>query len=272
MRIASTICLTTALTTVLTTGSVAFGPSALAQDAQSQPAAEPPAPPAPTLAPLSDEDKKKLKVDEPETAAPEPSATIGVGVRMRYIFLPKSVLELFLGHATSLSSYAIGGEVIRRKGNLDIAFGLEYANISPEDGLYLEKDRNPALATDYPDFVHFDGFGMISVDGTFIWHADLAPWIQFRYGAGVGVGFLIGEIQKQKAPCGSTTTVDQLDDPNTCMVAPGTLVRKADYPPVVPIVNLLLGFRIKLRDEISLNIEGGFRDVFFVGGGIGYFF
>jgi hypothetical protein len=269
MKLASTPGL--AYFSCLAVAMLAFAPRALAQDAQTQPAPEPTLKPV-TPPPLSDEDKKKLVVGEPETAAPEPTATVGIGVRMRYIFLPQSVLELFLGHATSLSSYAFGGEVIRRKGNLDIAFGVEYANLSPSDGLYLEKNRNPANSSDYPDFVHFDGFGMISVDGTFIWHTDLTPWMSFRYGAGVGIGFLVGDIDKQKATCGSTTTTGQLDDPSVCPVTPGTVVRKADYPPVVPIVNLLLGLRIKLHDEVSLNVEAGFRDVFFVGGGIGYFF
>src|SRR5215470_2410587 len=219
---------------------------ASAQDAETQKPANEATPPPP--------DKTKINVEEPEAPPPEPPAKIGVGGRFRYIFLPKSVLELFLGHATAMNSFSLGAEVIRRKGNLDITFGLEYANISPSDGLYLEKNKDPSQASDYPDFVHFDNFGMISVDGTFIWHTDFTNWLSFRYGAGIGIGFLLGEIQKQKAQCSSTTTVDQLDDPNACPVPQGTTVRNADKPPVVPIINLLLGLRFKLHDEISLNI------------------
>src|SRR5262250_1270501 len=161
-----------------------LAPRAFAQD---QPQTNPPAveqPVSPSAAPSCEPSKPKLKVDEPETAAPEAPAQIGVGGRFRYIFLPSAVLNLFLGHSTSMNSFAAGGEVIRRKGNLDIVFGLEYANISPSNGLYLEKGKNPALMTDQPDYVTFDNFSMISLDGTFIWHSDLADWMQFRYGTG----------------------------------------------------------------------------------------
>lgn len=242
--------------------------------AQDTPQMTPPAveqPVGPTAAPSREPAKPKLKVDEPETAPPEAPAQIGVGARFRYIFLPSSVLNLFLGHSTSMNSVAFGGEVIRRKGNLDIVFGLEYANISPSNGLYLEKGKNPSLMTDQPDFVTFDNFSMISLDGTFIWHSDLADWVQFRYGAGIGIGFLLGDIKKQKGSCSSTTTVDQLDDPHACDPV-STTVRLADKPPVVPIVNLLLGLRFKLKDMLSLNVEVGFRDVFFTGVSLGYFF
>jgi hypothetical protein len=249
----------------------AAAPAAFAQD---NPQTSPPAveqPVGPAAAPSHEPTKPKIKVDEPETAAPEAPAQIGIGARFRYIFLPASVLNLFLGHATSMSSVAIGGEVIRRKGNLDIVFGLEYANISPANGLYLEKGKNPALMSDYPDYVTFDNFSMVSVDGTFIWHADLAPFMQFRYGAGIGIGFLLGDIKKQKGSCPSSTTPDQLDNPHACDPVSPT-VRLADKPPVVPIVNLLVGLRFKIVNELSANVEIGFRDVFFSGVSLGYFF
>jgi len=268
MRLASTTLLALLLV-------CAAGPAS-AQDAQNQPAATPvplnevpvaPAPGGPKPAPTS-----KLKVDEPETAAPEEGAKIGVGARFRYIFLPKPVIELFLGHATGLSSVSVGGEVIRRKGNLDLVFGLEYANISPANGLYLEKGKDPSLMTDYPDYVTFDNFAMISIDGTFIWHTELTSFMQLRYGAGIGIGFLLGDIKKQKTACTTGTTPSQLDDPNTCPIQTTAPVRIADKPPVVPIVNLIAGLRFKVVDQLSLNIELGFRDVFFTGASLGYFF
>lgn len=245
-------------------------PRAFAQDMpQTSPPAEQPV--GPSAAPSREPAKPKLKVDEPETAPPEAPAQIGIGARFRYIFLPTAVLNLFLDHSTSMNSVSFGGEVIRRKGNLDIVFGLEYANISPSNGLYLEKGKNPSLMTDQPDYVTFDNFSMVSVDGTFIWHSDLTDIIQFRYGAGIGIGFLLGDIKKQKASCSSTTTVNQLDDPHACDPV-STTVRISDKPPVVPIVNLLLGLRFKLKDLVSINVEAGFRDVFFTGVSLGYFF
>jgi hypothetical protein len=188
--------------------------------------------------------------------------------------MPTAVLNLFLGHSTTMTSVSYGGEIIRRKGNFDIVFGLEYANISPADGLYLEKGNDPGQFDQYPDYVHFDNFSMLSVDGAFIWHAELTPFMQLRYGAGIGIGFLLGNIKKTKTTCtkhGASTTPDQLDDPTECDPQPAT-TKNADKPPVVPIVDLLAGLRFKLGDQVSLNLEMGFRDVFFAGGSVGYFF
>jgi hypothetical protein len=247
--------------------------SALAQD-NPPPPSGPPAkevPVTPGSAPKQ-VTQKKLNVDEPEVAAAEPSAQVGIGARGRFIFLPQSVLQLFLGHATSMTSFSVGGEVVRKKGNLDIVFGLEYANISPKDGLYLEKGKDPANFGDSPDYVHFNNFSMISLDGSFIWHSDLTDFMQLRYGAGIGVGFLLGDIEKQKTSCASNTTVDQLDDPNTTQCVRQPTVKNADKPPVVPIVNLLAGIRFKLGEQGSINLELGFRDVFFGGLSLDYFF
>ena len=42
---------------------------------------------------------------------------------------------------------------------------------------------------------------------------------------------------------------------------------------MVPIPSLLLGLRIKIIDQLSFNLEAGFKlPSFFAGGGIGYFF
>jgi hypothetical protein len=235
-----------------------------------------PVAPAPGPAPEAKEvSKGKLTTKEVEsTEAPEPPVQIGVGGRFRFIWMPTAVLNLFLGHSTTLTSWSAGGEIIRRKGNLDMVWGLEYANISPADGLYLEKGKDPGMFGDYPDKIHFDGFSMISVDWSFIWHTDLTPFMQLRYGAGIGVGFTLGNIQKFKMMCDADTTPDELDDINTtkCRQQTTTPVN-ADMPSRVwPIVNLLAGLRFQLVDQLALNVELGFRDVFFGGLSLGYFF
>jgi len=232
---------------------------------ESQPAAGPAAKELP---------KGKLQTQEIEGEAAEAPATFGVGGRFRFIWMPSAVLNLFLGHSTTMKSFSGGGEVIRRKGNLDMVWGLEFANISPDDGLYLEKGKDPGQFGDYPDYIHFDGFALISLDWSFIWHSDITSKIQFRYGAGIGVAFLLGNIQKFQQPCPQGTTADQLDDPNFCPVANrATQPKDADIPSRVwPVVNLLAGMRFQLVDQVALSVEIGFRDVFFGGIGVGYFF
>ncbi len=267
----------TALSTLL----VLFGGvPAWAQQPTPSPAPPPapaPAPPPPVgtaPAPASDATTPPPPVELEEKPAAEEPGAVGVAVRGRFLFLPSGIMNLFLAHSTSLAQYSFGAAFVRRKGNFDIEFGLEYANVSPKDGYYLEKGNDPGQQGQYPDKIHFDNFSMISADATFIWHTNIVPTVQFRYGAGIGIGFLLGDIIGTKQTCSAGTSTGDLDDPTAngkCSDVPGTTAAKSK-PPVVPIVHLLVGIRFKLIDQLSLNVEVGIRDLPFVGANIGYFF
>ena len=260
-----------------------FAPPVLAQTPPSSQPAEPPTPP-PGDAPMPVQTtpqptgvgehgpEKKLRMDEEEEETETEAETQwGIGARSYFTFLPASVIELFVEHATSMSSASFAATVIRRKGNFDIEFNIEYGLYSPENGLYEEKGEDPSQVDQYPDLVIFDKLGMISGDASFIWHTDLTDFMQFRYGAGIGVGVKIGSFTQQDTMCDSTTTIDDLDDINAC--TPVGVPEEGDVPPVLPVVKLLLGLRFKIVDQLSLNIEAGWRfPAFFAGGGIGYFF
>jgi hypothetical protein len=249
--------------------------------AQDPPSTPPPAEPAPTT-PAGETPGQQptgTMTPQPRRTGPdidseehevEAETHWGIGARSRFIFMPAGVIELFVEHATSMNSVSFGGEVIRRKGNFDIVFGIEYGNISPEDGLYQEPDEDPSMMGMYPDYVRFDNFALLSLDASFLWHVNLTDFMMFRYGAGIGIGVVLGGFTQTDTTCNNTTTIDDLDNPNACTLT-GT-PEDGDPPPVVPIVNLLLGLRFKIADQLGVNIEAGFRDVFFVGGGIGYFF
>lgn len=237
------------------------------------PPAPPPTPPPVGTAPAAQPEATTPPPLEEEKTVEEPGA-IGVAARLRFIFLPSAILNLFLEHSTSMSQYSVGAAFVRRKGNFDIEFALEYANVSPKDGFYLEKGNDPGQQGQYPDRIHFDNLSMISADATFIWHANIVPTVQIRYGAGIGIGFLLGNIVGTKQMCSAGTSVGDLDNPTAngkCNDIPGTTTNKSK-PPVVPIVHLLAGVRFKLIDQLSLNIEVGIRDLPFVGANIGYFF
>jgi len=192
----------------------------------------------------------------------------GAGVRLRWVFMPTAVMNLFLDHSTPMSSVGFGAQAIRRKGNFDIAFGLEYENVSPSNGYYVESGGNPALPEDN-DFVTFDGLAVLGLDASFIWHAPIAKRVDFRYGAGIGIGFVFGDIYQADASC---TGPDLSAGSPTCTHVMGLGPKSNDVPPVVPIVNVLLGTRIKVNDQINVNVEGGFRDVFYLGVGSDYIF
>jgi hypothetical protein len=46
----------------------------------------------------------------------------------------------------------------------------------------------------------------------------------------------------------------------------------SDKPPVLIAINVIVGFKIKVHRHASINISGGFRNGFFVGGGPEYVF
>jgi hypothetical protein len=206
----------------------------------------------------------------------------GVGARLRYVFLPKAMLNLFLEHSTSMSSVGFGAEVVGRKGDSDIVFGLEYDGASPEDGLYQDKGDDPGLCTSdsgtCPDYTRFDGLGMIGVDASFIWHANLSSKVQLRYGGGLGIGIVTGAIYQTKMRCQPGTTVSDLDDPNACgdhNVGANQVEaekKSSDVPPVVPIIIALFGARFLISDNLAVNVETGFRDVFYLGMGADWIF
>ncbi len=201
-------------------------------------------------------------------------AKIGLGVRVRDVFMPQAVLNLFLDHSTSMNQYGIGAEVVRRKGDFDIVFGLEYDSVQPANGLYLKSGDNPSGCVPgdtCPDYITFKNFSLLGLDASFIWHYKITDMVQLRYGAGIGVGFVLGELDKTHTQCGGGTTVGQLDDPNACTKV-GGMIKSGDVPPVVPIVNVQLGARIKVNKQLGVNLEAGFRDVFFFGLGTDYIF
>ncbi len=231
-------------------------------------------PPAPAFAQeeTTAEPTEAASGDIEEELEPEDDSRWGFGPRVRYLFLPQSVLELFLDHATSLSSFSIGGELSYRLDTLDIVVSLDYSNGDAEDGLYLEKGDNANTVEGAPDFTEFDGFGLLSVDITFLWHLALHDRVALRGGLGLGAGLVLGEIYQTDTVCVGIDDPSQLDDPNACTKTPGTRKVDEDVPGVIPVVNLLLGLRFKVTPDLTVNVEGGFRNAFFFGVGGGYFF
>ncbi|MBI4510473.1 MAG: hypothetical protein HY698_12620 [Deltaproteobacteria bacterium] len=197
----------------------------------------------------------------------------GIGLRARYVAIPTWLLNLFLDHSTAMGHPGIALEAVRRKGDFDIVLGLEYENISPKDGLYLEKGDNPGTPGEYPDYVTFDGLALLGMDISFLWHLKFHEKVSLRYGAGIGVGFVLGDVVQADTVCNPGTSADDLDDPKACPVDPRALPEKSDdVPPVVPIVNVLVGMRFKVTDRIFVNLEGGFRNMFYGGIGTNYMF
>ena len=178
------------------------------------------------------------------------------------------MLNLFTKQNVPLSSWGTGIEFFRRKANFDlVGVGQLPEHVAARDGNWLGKGHDAITDTDY---VQFNGLALYALDVSFVWHSMFTEWFGMHYGAGIGVGIVAGEILRTSnnpANCteenagnvnvcnpvgsrpngsgGLTLSTDSLmpgpDDPTNPH-------RFADpnVPPVLPIVNLVVGFDFRL--------------------------
>jgi hypothetical protein len=212
--------------------------------------------------------------DDDDDAAPVPTATaaleeetlIGLGLRLRNVRLPESVLEIFVEDAPGGSStFGIGGEISRRKGDFELVFGLEYEKIFVDPGIWVERDKEPP--GDEVDFVEFDGFGWITADVTFLNHTRFGQHFALRYGGGAGLGVLLGEVKRTDYVCDSSD-LDSCDP----VVNAENQDEPYDLPPVFPVLTGIFGAQIRPTPNMLINIELGIRTLPFFGVTAGYYF
>lgn len=192
----------------------------------------------------------------------------GMGLRLRGVFEPKGVIELFIEEASGgVFSPGFGVEFLRRKGNFELVLGLEYENVSPPDGHWLEKGDDGVSPGQYPDYVEFDGLAWFTADLAFMFHNPINDKVSFRYGAGFGLGIVLGEVLQTDQICTGRDFDSQCTDDTT-----GQINDEADIPPVFPVIDLILGVQFKPTKKMTVNLEGGLRTLFFFGISAGYFF
>jgi hypothetical protein len=195
-----------------------------------------------------------------------PKTELGVGLRLRNVRIPNALLELFVEQAAGGgSNFGFGLEFVRHKANFEIAVGIEYESLAVGEGVWV--DKGEMIPQDDADRVEFDGFGWVTVDAAFIWHTKVHEKVALRYGAGIGLGLIRGEVLRTDVVC--TTS-----DPSSCNNQPGGMVREPEdaIPPVFPVINLLAGAQIRPVEKIAINIEAGIRTIPYVGTTIVYFF
>lgn len=192
----------------------------------------------------------------------------GVGLRGRYVGVPRGVLELFVEEASSGVAHPAGGlELIRRRGGFELILGFEMESLSPENGLWL--DKGSTLPADTPDQVEFEDFGWVTADLTVVWHTPLHERFGLRYGAGFGLGVIRGEILRTDTECTGETTdsCEPVSGPEE-----GKYREAEDLPPVFPVVGALFGAQYRPLDPLSINLEVGLRSVAYAGTSVSYFF
>jgi hypothetical protein len=252
--------------------------------------------PTETKAPAATEAAAAAPVESiTDQGAPRPAdLSYGAAARLRWVSVPRWLLNIFTKQNVPLSSYAVAGEFFRRKGEFEFAVSLGYQNMSPADGNWLGKTNNAATDTDY---VQIRGLGFVGLDASFIWHTWVNDWFGLHYGAGLGIAWIFGSIYRTSD--GSNCTDANAGNVNLCHpvgVNPASSVtidrqiqalgpgpddpanphrfKDDNRPNFLPIVNILLGvdFRLPQVRGWEARLEGGFYDAFFLGGAVGYTF
>jgi hypothetical protein len=213
----------------------------------------------------------------------------GVGVRLRSVWVPKSVLQLFVTRAAGgAHNYGVGVDLSRRHGSTELQLGFEFEHVNVGQGVWIKEGGNVAMNDDAdyllgPDSATGSGnqFGWFTMEFSFFNHAELTPWLSLRYGAGLGLGVLIGEIDHYSIICapGSTNAspepgcVPPRFNGTGMFDGPPDTVFKYDLgTPVFPVVNAILGLQFKPTDHTTINLEGGIRTLPFVGVSSSLFF
>jgi hypothetical protein len=222
-----------------------------------------------------------------EPAPPEAPLEYGVGIRIRDVFLPQSAIGLLVNHVPGgVSNGGLGIDLTRRRGTTELQLGLEYEHLNAPEGVWINRgDTVPGAEADYLLSPEHSGnqFGWLTIEFTFFNHKPINDWLSFRYGAGLGLGILTGEVDHYNIRCAAGATNANPEpgcvpprfngggtytDPQ-----PGQEVQVAyGTPPVFPVLNLIVGLQFKPSDKMTVNIEGGIRTLPFFGVDASYFF
>ena len=216
-----------------------------------------------------------------ETAGP--AVEYGIDLRLRQVFVPKGLLELFVEKsAGGASNTGFGVDLVRRRGNLELQLGFEYEKIEVDEGVWIASGDNVAGGDEADYLLSADRAGeslaWFTLEFTFLNHAPITDKLAFRYGGGAGIGFVLGSLQKYDVQCVGATndTVEPGCRPQQVNGGSGIdadgVPADYDLPPVFPVVNAIIGLQIRPVPKAVINIETGIRTLPFVGVSAGYFF
>lgn len=226
---------------------------------------------APALGQEDTEQAQAREIEKDLAEVAEDPVKWGVGLRLRYVVIPKFLLEQFWEEvATGPANPGFGVDVVRKRGDDEFSFGFEYESLSGDEGFWLEKGDDAVSNGMTPDLVEFDGFSWLTIDASFVFHKPLHEKFALRYGGGFGLGILFGEVTQTDATCSSRN----INDPGVCMENPGggQVDDPVDIPPVFPVINLIFGGQLRPIPDLAINFEVGLRTAFYTGVGAQYMF
>lgn len=230
---------------------------------------------------------------------PQPTDThkYELGARIRGVWVTPLMMAPFVQTTSGMSSMSGGAEFVYHRATYDVVTSLDLTFLNVQDGNFLGVNHQADVDTHYLQFGDFGQLSFLSADVSIIGHHDFTSWFQLRYGGGVGLGAVLGDVKIINN--GPQCTQQNFKNINQCypvtvgpLGAPGAEAKlkatengttsdsaqdphrhvSGDKPPVMAVVNLLVGFRFKVQRHLAFDVEVGFRDAIFFGGGFHYLF
>ena len=224
---------------------------------------------------------------DPAPAPAPPStraSTMEVGLRYRYMAVPQGILNpfVFLNEGTAferpaIKGHAFGLEYVLRNDSANGIFYAEYLLSGIEEG-YWDDVEDPANHED-GSWLQPQRLGAVMIGANGAYEVYAQPWWSFTFGGGLGLAILTGKIIEWEPGEGEDSTEQDNTDPSCGSTEPAHLRKDhcADdgpmqLPPVLPIVDILIGTRFHIADRATIRIEGGFHDMFYLGSSVGVVF
>jgi hypothetical protein len=157
----------------------------------------------PTEPPVAAADDKSSPIEEPG------KAYRFIGLRYRFILVPKFVMNFFGSGGRSVWVDNVGPEFSVRKDKFEMIFSITYADFGMEDTIFKAKD-DPETAW---EMVRSE-IWQIMLMADFMWSAEMSPEFSINYGLGAGLGLVFGDLfRSQLTPEGVPGA--NLSDPYT---------------------------------------------------------
>ena len=223
-------------------------------------------------------------------------AKYALGARLRGVWVTPAMLAPFVQTTSGLQSIAGGAEFIVRHPTYDVVTSLDLTFVSLADGNYLGNGHDATQDTHYVQFGGFGQLTFLSADVSIIGHHAFNRWFELRYGAGVGLGLVLGDVHSIND--GRQCTAQNYSDTTKCYphTPDGTVdipLGRADTeaklratekagsidladdphrhvsdnkPPVMIVINVQVGMRFKVHRHLAFDVDVCFRDAIFFGG------
>lgn len=201
--------------------------------------------------------------DDKVTVSEDELVEWGIGAHVRQLHASRWVLERFWEDVPGgAKENGIALDFTRRAQQMEFVFSFGFDELDALDGNYLELGEDP-LEPGTVAHLDFRKLGQITIEGTIVGRAKLHKVLSIRYGAGLGVGIITGEVIQTDQLC----TSDRIQEDCTADPDGEKQNEPADIWPVAPVVNILVGMELRIVKPIAVFVDAGIHTVPFVSAG-----